>query len=261
MKKREDWEEKIKDVLALECDSITASRGLKDRIDEKILESEKEAGDMKHLSVKKLVIGVAVGCLLASGGVYAAGHATSLVTHTFLPNMCRDYGKLPKMEQKLGYGVDSVEEFSNGYRFQSMSVDEWEGQDESGNQVYTFKSLGINYVKSGEKPVSLYIEKPVETPVRDRTPDATRDCGGITVYYDSITNKQVPPDYVLTQEDKDGEARGDFYISVGTPEVEIHQNYSVTWEKDGIHYKLLGFDLNLSADEMFDMAEEIIGTK
>lgn len=261
MKQRDIRDEKIKNVLQSECDDITASRELKDRIDKKILESEKEAENMKHLSVKKLVIGVAVGCLLVSGGVFAAGHAISLVTHTFLPDMCRDYGKLPEMEQKLGYEVDAVETFSNGYRFKSMSVNEWEGRDEGGNQVYTFKSLGINYVKSGEEPVSLHIEKPVETPVRDRTPDATRVCGDITVYYDSVTNKQVPPDYVLTQEDKYGEARGDFYISVGTPEVEVHQNYSVTWEKDGIHYHLLGFDLNLNADEMLDMAEEIIGSK
>ncbi|MCX4323991.1 MAG: hypothetical protein OSJ59_13630 [Lachnospiraceae bacterium] len=31
--------------------------------------------------------------------------------------------------------------------------------------------------------------------------------------------------------------------------------------KDGVRYQLLGFDLNLGAEEMFDMAEEIIGTK
>lgn len=91
--------------------------------------------------------------------------------------------------------------------------------------------------------------------------DATRVCGDITVYYDSITNKQVPPDYVMTEEDKAGEAKGDFYISVGSQEVETHQNQSVTWDKDGVRYQILGFDLNLGAEEMFDMAEEIIGTK
>ena len=66
---------------------------------------------------------------------------------------------------------------------------------------------------------------------------------------------------MLTEEDKAGEARGDFYISVGSQEVEIHQNQTVTWDKDGVHYQLLGFDLSLNAEEMLDMAEEIIGTK
>lgn len=261
MKKRDDWEEKIRDVLALECDGIAASRALKDRIDEKILESEKEAGDMKHVSVKKLAIGVAVGCLLVSGGVFAAGHAVSLGSHHYLQDACRDYDRLPEMERKLGYAVDAVEEFSNGYRFERMFVDEVKGRDEEGNEVYTFMSMDIDYEKSGEEPISLFIEKPVETPVRQGTPDATRVCGDITVYYDMITNKQVPPDYVLTEEDKAGEVRGDYYISVGSAKVEVHQNHTVTWDKDGIHYQLLGFDVKISPEEMLDMAEEIIGTR
>ncbi|MDE5938236.1 MAG: hypothetical protein K2H37_04070 [Lachnospiraceae bacterium] len=261
MKKREVWEEKIKDVLALECDSITASRALKDRIDEKILESEKEAENMKHLSVKKLVVGVAAVCLLVSGGVAAAGHAVSLSSHHYLQNACRDFGKLPEMEQELGYAVDVVEKFSNGYRFESMSVDDVQGKDAESNVVYTFKSMMIEYGKSGEEDICLIIEKPVEMPASEETPDATRVCGDITAYYDMITNKQVPPDYVLTEEDKAGEARGDCYISVGSAKVEVHQSHTVTWDKDGIRYQLLGFDLNIGAEEMLDMAEEIIGSK
>lgn len=261
MKKRDDWEEKIRDVLALECDSTTASRALKDRIDEKILESEKEVENMKHLSVKKLAIGVALGCLLVSGGVFAAGHAVSLTSHHYHQDDIRDYGRLSEMEQKLGYTVDAVEEFANGYRFDHMELDDVKGKDEGGNELYTFKSLDIIYTKSGENRVSLFIEKPVEIPVRSRTPGATRICGDVTLSYDALTNKQVPPDYVLTEEDKVNEARGDFYISVGTAEVEIHQNQMVTWDIDGVRYQLLGFDLHLSAEDMFDMAEEIMGTK
>ena len=73
MREREAWEEKIKNALALECGGVTPSRDLKDRIDRQILESQKEAGNMKKFSMKKLVIGVAAGCLLVSGGVFAAG--------------------------------------------------------------------------------------------------------------------------------------------------------------------------------------------
>lgn len=86
MREQEAWEEKIKNVLDLECDGVTASRDLKDRIDRQILESQKEAGNKKKFSMKKLVIGVAAGCLLISGGVFATGHAVSLSTHSFLPN-------------------------------------------------------------------------------------------------------------------------------------------------------------------------------
>ena len=48
MNQRDSWEDTIKDVLTLECDGLTASQVLKDRIDEEILTSQ-EAKSMKHL--------------------------------------------------------------------------------------------------------------------------------------------------------------------------------------------------------------------
>lgn len=216
---------------------------------------------MKKFSVKKLVIGIAAGCLLVSGGVFAAGHAVTLVTHNFLPNAYRSYSDMEKAQAELGYTVDSVENFANGYRFERMFVNEWQGQDESGNAVYTFKGLDISYGKNGEKRINLCAEKPMETFAWGKTPDAVRTAGDITLRYDIVTYKIVPPDYELTDEDRENDARPDYNISFGSDEVKIQQASHVTWEKDGVQYTLLGFDLNLSADEMFDMAEEVMGTK
>ena len=261
MKKREVWEEKLKDVLALECDGITASRALKDRIDEKILESQKEAGNMKKFSMKKLVIGVAVGCLLVSGGVFAAGRVVSLSTHSYLWDAYRSYGDMNKAQAKLGYSTDTVEEFSNGYQFDQMFVDDVNGTDADGNVIYTYKNLMISYKKNGEPSVWLGAEKPVEPSVRSGEPEATRQVEGITLYYDATTYKFVPPSYELTDEDQVNLEKDDFTISYGASEVEIQKSSNVTWEKEGIHYNLSGFDLSLSADEMFDMVEEIMGIK
>ncbi len=259
MQRQFDFEQDIKNVLETECGMITASPDLKKRIDDQIVRSQKEDIKMKHLSVKKLVIGVAVGCLLVSGGVFAAGHAVSHVTHRFWPDAYRSFGDLEKAEERLGYTADAVEAFSNGYRFKYMFVDDWQGMDEAGNEVYTYKSLDITYGKRGEEEINLSIEKPVETPAQDHEPDAVKKIGDITANYETITFKFVPPSYELTDEDRANDARPDYTISVGSDEVMIKLASYVTWEKDGIQYKLYGFDLSLSADEMFDMAEEIIG--
>lgn len=261
MRQREDWEEKIKNVLALECDGVTASRDLKDRIDERILESQKEAGHMKKLSMKKLVIGVAIGCLLVSGGAFAAGRVVSLTSHTYKLDVCKNYGDMEKMEAELGYAVDSVEKFSNGYCFEKMSVDDVNGNDADGNTIYTYKDLNIIYEKSGEPTVWLDVAKPVEMPVRKGAPEATRQVGEITLYYDATTYKFVPSNYKLTDEDQANLEKDNFTISYGTAEVEIQTASDVTWEKDGVKYHLMGFDLNIGADDMFDMAEEIMGTR
>ena len=260
MRQEYDLENKLKEALAQECEDITASRDLKERIDAEILERQKEA-DMKHFSVKKLIIGVAAGCFLISGGVFAAGHAVTLSTHSYLGDRYKSFSDLDKAEAKLGYQVDAVETFENGYRFKSMSVTDVQGEDESGNAVYTFKSMDIHYGRGGDPSISVYIEKPVETQVRKQEPQAVRQVGDITVYYDTQIYKFVPPNYELTEEDKAKQESGELAISYGSDKVQVQTCHNVTWYKDGIFYNILGFDVNISAEEMLDMAEEIIGTK
>lgn len=216
---------------------------------------------MKRFSMKKLVIGVAAGCLLISGGVFAAGRVVSLSSHSYLGDAYKSYGDMDKAQAELGYSADTVEEFSNGYRFDQMFVNDVNGTDADGNVIYTFKDLSISYEKSGEPSVWLDVKKPVEPQKRKGEPEAARQVEGITLYYDTITYKFVPPSYELTEEDQANLERDNFTISYGSDEVKVQQNSSVTWEKEGVHYNLSGFDLNLSSDEMFDMAEEIMGTR
>ena len=81
---------------------------------------------------------------------------------------------------------------------------------------------------------------------------------GVDVYYHSYTNKVVPPDYKLTEEDKKAEESGELVFSYGSSEVEIIEVQSVSWKKDGIYYQLLQIDGNLTADELTEMASEVI---
>jgi hypothetical protein len=136
-----------------------------------------------------------------------------------------------------------------------------DGWDEDGNKAYTYKEMLINYKKDGHHSLYLAICRPVEEEQKTKTPDATRNCGDITLSYDIYTYKFVPADYELTEEDIANEAKDNYYISYGSDEVEITQSAGVTWTKDGISYNLAGMDLDLTGDEMFDMAEEILGAR
>jgi hypothetical protein len=165
---------------------------------------------------------------------------------------------MDKAQKKLGYAVDSVETFYNGYTFENMYVSDVDGWDEDGNKAYTYKEMLINYEKDGNHSLYLAICRPVEEEQKTKTPDATRTCGDITLSYDMYTYKFVPADYELTEEDIANQAKDNYYISYGSDEVEITQSTGVTWTKDGISYNLAGMDLDLTGDEMFDMAEEIL---
>ena len=232
----------IKEALSQECSSLSPSPGIKERIDERIRESQEETESMKHLSVKKVVIGVAAACLLLSGGAYAAGHATGLVSHSSLTGQYESYdGDMDKAEKKLGFNVLTVQ-----------------GIDDQRNEVYTYKAMTVYYEKAGCRDIYLDMCRPVEEEQRAKTADATKVCGDTTLYYDEYTYKFVPADYQKTPEDEANEQRNDYFISAGSDEVEIHVSQGVTWKLDGTSYNLAGFDTGLSADEMLAMAEEII---
>ena len=81
---------------------------------------------------------------------------------------------------------------------------------------------------------------------------------GIDVYYFNYTNKLVPPGYKFTDEDKKAEANGELVFSYGSSKVEINEVQSVSWTVDDMHYELMQIDGKLSANELADMAAEVI---
>ncbi len=66
MRAEEDFGSRIRTALQKECSDISASEGLKSRIDE-VISKKQEENSMKHMSAKKMCIGVAAACLLISG--------------------------------------------------------------------------------------------------------------------------------------------------------------------------------------------------
>lgn len=261
MQRQYDFESDMKGAMEEECRMLHVSPDLKNRIDEQILRSQKEVGSMKHLSAKKAVIGIAAACLLIGGTAFAAAGRLSFTTHTYMDDAYKSYSDMEQAQEELGYAVDSVEEFSNGYRFHNMFVTDVEAADEGGNPAYSFKEMEISYEKKGtDADIMLTMYKPVEEEYVEETgAGVTRDCNGITLYYSCYTNKVVPPDYKLTAEDEENLAGGNYNIAYGSDKVEVQQSSHVKWTKNGILYMLMGFDLGMSPDEMFDMAEEIIG--
>ena len=62
----------------------------------------------------------------------------------------------------------------------------------------------------------------------------------------------------LTEEDKKAQEAGSFDLAYGSDEIEITTSCMVEWDMDGQGYSLFKFGEELSAEEMFAMAEEII---
>lgn len=88
--------------------------------------------------------------------------------------------------------------------------------------------------------------------------DDTLQIGEVLAGFRQITNKFVPPDYELTEEDEKNMENPNFNLAYGTEEVEMDTGYSVLWVENDILYELYGTDLSISGSDMLHMAEELI---
>ena len=315
MRTEQDFSSRIRTALEKECDGISASEELKCRIDETIRQRQEE-NSMKHMSAKKFCISIAAACLLVSGITVFAGGASYFVSGSNMGVEYTDYQDMGKAQKKLGYAVDSVEQFANGYTFYGANVESVTAYTEENGALYSVPMMNIRYRKD-EKKIDLNINEKTGDDISSKEPNATRMCGDIALRYDEYTDKIVPDSYELTEEDKINEQRDDYnivYMSVtvnqkepdetkseetvtdsmtdsddvkkgsyvvsedgsvtltthGTQdnadyaivstydEVCIQHRMVVSWEKDGKSYNMTGVDLDMSAEEMLDMAEEIL---
>ncbi len=256
--KQWDLDETITKVLKTEVAEITVDDRIKRNINQLLANSQyKEERRMKYVSIKKLsVAGIAVA-LLSASMIFASGQVTSLVSTSNLFMRCKDYSKLSKQEEKLGYNVEVIESFSNGYNFKEMEVGKVKGLDDLGNTVEIYKELDVQYVHKSGKQISIHMNQR-NVGRGFRTPVQTLKCGETTLYYYRDTYKFVPVDYVLTKEDKINLEREDYEISSGSEKVELSIMSSVEWEKDGVRYHLLAIDTDMTSNEMLNMASEII---
>lgn len=91
---------------------------------------------------------------------------------------------------------------------------------------------------------------------------ASRKVEDVDVYYSCDEYLLVPVGEVLTDEEKERDANDPhFFISDGSDERETRMSSTVSFVMGDVYYCMLSFDTNMNADEMMDMAEEIINSR
>lgn len=195
-----------------------------------------------------LLLGVTV---FASGGL-----ATGWLSHS---SATPDYKSLPtasEVEKEIGYEPVLIDTFENGYKFANGSIVSNTLTNENGVGIEKFKSISFKYEKGKDKVYFSQDKYTSQTVSEGKDPVAAFD--GTDIYFTGYTNKLVPPDYELTEEDKLAQENGELVFSYGSSKVEITEVTSVTWEKDGIKYNLMQLDGELSEADLIEMAKEAI---
>ncbi len=259
-------DEIIKQAFHFRADAIEASPVIKQRIDQVLLKEtgnnpnyERKGNKPMKWNFKKAAVLVAGLSLLTTGVCFASGKFTGYITVADSRNseVNGDFNAVEDAEQEAGINVAALESFNNGYTFEGVNVITTAACNE-GEQMYDFNQIILEYANGDLPMISVFAEDAVYLETEEREHQLIRECDGIEIMYNQDTYKFVPEDYTLTDEDIALEAGGNYYISYGSDEVVIKQHSSVTWVKDGVFYNMLGFDLTLSAEELMDMAEEMI---
>ncbi len=216
--------------------------------------TERKSVTMKS---KKRISFIAIAATLALGiTVFAVNGVVS--TWSSSSSSAPDYTSLPTEQQvmkDIGYETVLIDSFENGYTFKDGNVVNNNFKDENGGSVEKFKSVSFDYEKDGDKVIFSQDKFNSEMSMAG---DVIKTVNGTDIYYYSYTNKVVPSDYKLTDEDKKAEENGELVFTYGSSEVEIKQVQHVSWVKDGILCQLLQIDGRLSADGLEKMAEEIL---
>ena len=214
---------------------------------------------MRKGIMRKTVVALAAICVLGSMTAFGVGKITGITSHSSRYDEVHTYEQALELQKKHGPAVHFPEEFSNGYTFSAAVTKYYETTDDNGNKVGTGSNLSVTYAKDGNENVTFSAETDLgesDDPTEEKTLD-----DGTTLRFYKTTNKFVPVNYELTEEDKKAQETGHFNLAYGSDKVEIQTSYMVEWNMDGQGYYLFKFGEDLSADEMFGMAEEIINNQ
>ena len=211
---------------------------------------------LKLKKLRPVLIAAIVVMALSVSGFAASGIIARWDSHS---RGRAEYKTLPTVEQSVkdaGYAARLIEEFSNGYVFQEGSIVYNDFVDESGQATESFKSFCFTYAKAGDEV--LFAQEKYDSELDGHSGNIAATVDGIDVMYSSYNNKLVPADYEPTDEEKAAEESGELVFSYGSGKVTTQVVQSVSWQEDNVHYSLVQMNGALSAEELADMAAEII---
>ena len=187
---------------------------------------------------------------VASSGVkFMASHSSVIPDYT-------KYADLSTAEDSVGVTTNAPEKFANGYRFSGINIVENSYENEEHNSIDTFRSISIRY-KNGSDSLSYDVDpRPIMAGFADSATDIIKE-NDITYYYNEMHSKWVPGNYQPTAEEQAQVEAGTLNIGYGADKISYSDSKSITWEVDGNSHELFCMDVEISKEELLNMALEI----
>lgn len=243
--KNRDIDNQIKELFQREAAGLAAPEEMKQQIDSSLAAGVNLSGQKKERR-KRPVLAFAMVLLLlfASVSVYAAVQANEIRGRVNVEPVSENFKELKKIAKKAGYNFQGVEQFSNGYVFESVRRGYVQPYDVDGQPMGEQQvTLSMTYVK-GTEAVSLSVVPGAETnnPVQSGKLVETYEWNGVCVYLTEYIHFELPLNWeeLITEEDRrlleEGLAGGG--VDSYNKEIVRHKIYAFRWYQDGGCYYL-----------------------
>lgn len=252
----------IKTTLNKITENITPSDSTLESIKYNL--SQKGDFNMKNkvLLPKKIVLITAILVVSISTICLGGSHFFSSVTsHSSKNDEITHYPTAEEVLENVDYLPKYPNSLPGGFAFKSAQPTAMDFMDENNNKALSQNTIDFYYTKPdllNSQYLSLSTMPSVANQEQQADYTATTEYKGIALNYSADTYKFAPPDYELTAEDNENIAKGHYFVSYGSQEVEIRQMQFVSWTEGNIDYSILASDLNLTAEDMYAMAQAVI---
>ena len=203
-------------------------------------------------------------CIVTTATVAAATNGLFLTSTTDRNNAIKTFPSSDKVKSTVGFLPKYVENFEGGFKFESFNYADTSLTKDDGTSVTKSKESTFEYKRDGQKKGQyLFMNAmPLDKKYFDESIKNMKDITeykGVKIYYNTVHRKDVPENYVKTEEDLKQIKNGTLAINVGTDKVEEYTNQSVDWYEGGIHYNITNSSYDdVSRDAMIGMAKNVI---
>lgn len=224
--------------------------------DDLIMEANNPVKRVKRVRISKTVTLAAAVIALLSITVFSSNR---IISGTIGSSYGTNYYTVPSqktLQKDIGISTNLVESFLNGYAFKNGTIVNNKDFDEDGAVFEKYKSLSCRYSLS-EKSITLHIDAS-EAGIQMNNSEVADVYKESEIKYHAYTNKLVPGNYQLTEQDEKDKESGKYVFSFGSNMIEINEVQILGWEYHGLSYTFCAINNDITKDELVGMAKEII---
>lgn len=217
------------------------------------LAKEREIKMKKSYFRPNVLAAVLIITALFATYVAASGGLKLIISSSNHNDAINHYPSLEEVREIVDYSPKYTRDL-NGHKFKFAQPADTSDTDDMGNKFNTHKEISFWY--ETDKGMLNLNTSPIVR--QDDTQGEAISYEGLTLYYSNQIYKSVPPDYIVSEKEKELIDIGKLMIGYGGDKVEEQNTQSIIWVEKGITYHLLDMGADINKSDFIKMAKQVI---